>query len=55
MQERMRLIHGTGFVLVVDEEVLMRGVDLDILQRIGYTVIMANSRERLGTTPAAVT
>jgi hypothetical protein len=30
-------------------------VDLDILQRIGYTVIMANSRERLGTTPAAVT
>ena len=39
----MGLSQGMGFVLIVDEEVLVRGIDLDILQRIGYTVIMANS------------
>jgi CheY-like chemotaxis protein len=45
-QDRYR-INGTGFVLVVvNEEALARGIDPDIIQRIGYTVIMANSGER---------
>ncbi len=42
----MGLRQETGTVLVVDDEIMVMELARDILQRFGYTVLMANSGEQ---------
>jgi two-component system cell cycle sensor histidine kinase/response regulator CckA len=44
-RKRTEVHHGTGTILVVDDEPLVRQLASDILKRFGYSVLMANCGE----------
>ena len=42
----MELHQGSGTVLVIDDEMMVAELARDILQRFGYTVLLASSGEQ---------